>query len=100
MEQNPYLAKHASPGGELAKSILPLLNLLADLLRRLLDSLGNPAHRHGLLSPEQVIIMLGISDRTLRRYDEQGTLRPLRLGGMRYYLIDDIIDSGRGDNTA
>ncbi|MFC3198237.1 helix-turn-helix domain-containing protein [Parapedobacter deserti] len=100
MEQNPYLTMQASPGGELAKSILPLLNLLAELLRRLLDGLGNPARRHGLLTPEDVTAMLRISDRTLRRYSQQGILHPIRIGGMNFYLMDDIIESGRSDGSA
>lgn len=99
MESNPYLAKHPSQGSGLADSLIPLLQLLAELLKRLLAGLGNPAHRHGLLLPEEVIKMLRISDRTLRRYNEEGTLRPLRIGGMRYYLMSDIIEAGRGDGA-
>ncbi len=100
MEQNPYLAKFPSLGGGLANSILPLLNLLAELLKQLLAGLNNPAHRHGLLLPEEVTTMLHISDRTLRRYNEQGTLHPLRIGGMRYYLMADIIESGRSGSIS
>lgn len=95
MEQNHFLDKQISPGGGLAKSIITLLQLLAELLKRLLTGMGNPAHRHGLLLPEEVTAMLRISERTLRRYTEQGMLRPLRIGGMKYYLMADIIESGR-----
>ncbi|GGG72752.1 hypothetical protein GCM10007415_00060 [Parapedobacter pyrenivorans] len=82
------------------EAVLPLLNLLAELLKRLLAGLGNPAHRHGLLLPEEVTMMLRISIRTLRRYNEQGILRPLKIGGMRYYLMSDIIESGRGSGSS
>ncbi|MBK1439701.1 helix-turn-helix domain-containing protein [Parapedobacter sp. ISTM3] len=95
MPRNPYLSAPSSFGGGLANEIVPLLHLLAELLKRLLAGLGNPAHRHGLLLPEEVCMMLRISDRTLRRHTEQGILKPLRIGGMRYYLMDDIIQSGR-----
>lgn len=95
MEQNQFLAQPFPRGGELAKSIVALLQLLAELLKRLLTGMGNPAHRHGMLLPEEVTRMLRISDRTLRRYTEQGVLRPLRIGGMKYYLMADIIESGR-----
>ena len=84
----------------MTEAVLPLLNLLAELLKRLLAGLGNPAHRHGLLLPEEVTMMLRISIRTLRRYKEQGILRPLRIGGMRYYLMSDIIESGRGGGSS
>ncbi|SEK53506.1 helix-turn-helix domain-containing protein [Parapedobacter koreensis] len=100
METNPYLSAPSSFGGGVANAILPLLNLLAELLKKLLAGLGNPAHRHGLLLPEEVCMMLHISDRTLRRYTEQGVLKSLRIGGMRYYLMDDIIQSGRGSGVA
>ncbi|WP_257669188.1 helix-turn-helix domain-containing protein [Parapedobacter tibetensis] len=100
MEQNTYLAQHHPLGGELANAILPLLNLLVELLKRLLAGLGNPAHRHGLLLPEEVTMMLRISARTLRRYNELGILCPLKIGSMRYYLMSDIIDAGRNDDTA
>ena len=96
MAHNPYLVQPNSKGNGLADSLLPILNLLAELLKRLLAGLGNPAHRHGLLLPEEVTMMLRISIRTLRRYNEQGILRPLKIGGMRYYLMSDIIESGRG----
>lgn len=66
-----------------------------ELLKRLLAGLGNPAHKHGLLLPEEVMRMLRISERTLRRYNEQGVLTPLTIGGMRYYLMTDIIESGK-----
>lgn len=95
MEENPYVTQQSPLGGGLVKSILPVLQLLAELLRQLLAGLGNPAHRHGLLLPEEVTTMLRISERTLRRYTEQGMLRPLRIGGMKYYLMADIIKSGR-----
>jgi len=36
-----------------------------------------------------------ISEGSLRRYDAQGVLRPLRIGGMRYYLMSDIIAAGK-----
>lgn len=96
MENNPYLNQYPSQGGGLAAAIIPLLNLLAELLRRLLAGLGNPAHRYGLLRPEEVTMMLRITDRTLRRYNQQGVLKPIRLGRLSYYLMDDIIASGRG----
>ncbi len=99
MESNPYLTKYPSQGSGLADSLVPLLNLIAELLKRLLAGIGNPAHRHGLLLPEEVTMMLHISDRTLRRYNEEGILRPLRIGGMRYYLMSDIIDSGRNNGA-
>jgi len=94
MENNPYLS-YPNQGKGVVEAVLPLLNLLAELLKRLLATLGNPAHRHGLLLPEEVTMMLRISIRTLRRYNEQGILRPLKIGGMRYYLMSDIIESGR-----
>jgi len=97
MENNPYLSHPNQSKG--LEAVLPLLNLLAELLKRLLAGLGNPAHRYGLLRPEEVTVMLHISDRTLRRYNEEGILRPLRIGGMRYYLISDIIDSGRNNGV-
>lgn len=100
MENNPYLTQYPSQGGGLANEILPLLNLLAELLKRLLAGLGNPAQRHGLLRPEEVMMMLGITDRTLRRYNQKGILRPLRIGGMSYYLMADIIEAGRGNSAS
>ena len=95
MEPNVYLSQQPSPGGGLAPAIVPLLNLLIELLKRLLAGLGNPAQRHGLLLPEEVTMMLRISERSLRRYEAQGVLRPLRIGGMRYYLMSDIIAAGK-----
>ncbi len=79
----------------MTEAILSLLGLLAELLKQLLVGLGNPAHKHGLLLPEEVTMMLRISIRTLRRYGEQGILQPLKIGGMRYYLMSDIIASGK-----
>ena len=99
MKSNPYLTPGPAQRAGITDAVVPLLNLLAELLKRLLAGLGNPAHRHGLLLPEEVTTMLCISDRTLRRYSEQGILRPLRIGGMRYYLKDDIIRSGRSNGT-
>jgi|SRR5690606_21372539 len=96
MENNPYLSYPNQRKG-IVEAVLPLLNLLAELLKRLLAGLGNPAHRHGLLLPEEVAMMLHISIRTLRRYNEQGILRPLKIGRMRYYLMSDIIHSGRSN---
>ncbi|GGG96580.1 hypothetical protein GCM10007415_34740 [Parapedobacter pyrenivorans] len=98
MENNPYLS-YPGKGKNVMEAIFPLLNLLAELLKRLLAGLGNPAHKHGLLLPEEVTMMLRISIRTLRRYNERGILQPLRIGGMRYYLMSDIIESGRRGNT-
>ena len=94
MENNPYLPA-PDPGKKLMEALLPLLTLLAELLKQLLAGLGNPAHRHGLLLPEEVTMMLRVSTRTLRRYGELGILRPLKIGGLRYYLMSDIIESGR-----
>jgi len=94
MENNPYLS-YPNKGKGLAEAIVPLLNLLVELIKRLLAGLCNPAQRHGLLYPEEVIEMLRITDRTLRRYDDQGTLCPLRIGGESYYLMADIIEAGR-----
>jgi len=94
MKNNPYLS-YPDRGNGMTEAVLALLNLIAELLKRLLAGLGNPAHRHGLLLPEEVTRMLCISPRTLRRYNEQGLLRPIKLGGMRYYLINDIIASGK-----
>lgn len=94
MENNPYLS-YPRKGNPVVDALLPLLNLLAELLKQLLAGLGNPAHKHGLLLPEEVTMMLRISIRTLRRYGEQGILRPLKIGGMRYYLMSDIIASGK-----
>lgn len=51
----------------------------------------------GCLLPEEVIMMLRISIHMLRRYNEQGILRLLRIGGMRYDLMSDIIELGRAD---
>jgi len=99
MEFNPYLAKRSSSGSELDNSLLAVLQLLVELLKQLLAGIGNPAHRHGLLLPEEVMVMLRISDRTLRRYNEEGTLCPLRIGGMRYYLMSDIIHAGQGKSV-
>ncbi|WP_188504848.1 helix-turn-helix domain-containing protein [Parapedobacter pyrenivorans] len=93
MQSNPYLS-YPKKENAVVDAVLPLLNLLAELLKRLLAGLGNPAHQHGLLLPEEVTMMLRISIRTLRRYNEQGILRPLKIGGMRYYLMSDIIESG------
>ena len=98
MQSNPYLS-FPKKENTLTEAMLPLLNLLVELLKRLLDGLGNPAHRHGLLLPEEVSTMLRISIRTLRRYNERGILRPLKIGGMRYYLMSDIIDSGRSGSA-
>ena len=98
MENNPYLS-YPGRSKDMAEAILPLLNLLAELLKRLLAGLGNPAHKHGLLLPEEVTRMLRISIRTLRRYNERGILHPLCIGGMRYYLMSDIIESGRQGNA-
>ena len=98
MENNPYLS-YPNHGNGSATAVLALLNLLAELLKRLLAGLGNPAHKHGLLLPEEVTTMLRISIRTLRRYGEQDILRPLKIGGMRYYLMSDIIESGRIGGT-
>ena len=95
MQSNPYLS-YPKKQNTVTEAVLPLLNLLAELLKRLLAGLGNPAQKHGLLLPEEVTMMLRISIRTLRRYNEQGILRPLKIGGMRYYLMSDIIESGRG----
>ena len=94
MKTNPYLSV-PDQGKKLADALVPLLSLLAELLKQLLSGLGNPAHRHGLLLPEEVSMMLRVSDRTLRRYAEQGVLRPLKIGGLRYYLMSDIIASGK-----
>jgi len=94
METNPYLPT-PNPGKKMTEAILSLLGLLAELLKQLLVGLGNPAHKHGLLLPEEVTMMLRISIRTLRRYGEQGILQPLKIGGMRYYLMSDIIASGK-----
>ncbi|WP_188503909.1 helix-turn-helix domain-containing protein [Parapedobacter pyrenivorans] len=99
MQSNPYLS-YPKKENTVMEAVLPLLNLLAELLKRLLAGLGNPAHRHGLLLPEEVTMMLRISIRTLRRYNEQGILRPLKIGGMRYYLMSDIIESGRGSGSS
>jgi len=99
MTQNPYLVQPNSKGSGLVDSLLPLLNLLAELLKRLLAGLGNPAHKHGLLLPEEVTMMLRISIRTLRRYNERGVLKPLKIGGMRYYLMSDIIATGRSGSA-
>ncbi|PPK99499.1 helix-turn-helix domain-containing protein [Parapedobacter indicus] len=98
MENNPYLS-YPNQGKGMVEAVLPLLNLLAELLKRLLAGLGNPAHRHGLLLPEEVTRMLHISERTLRRYNEHGILRPLKIGRMRYYLMSDIINAGRSDDV-
>lgn len=95
METKANFNHRFPPGGGLVNSILSVLQLLAELLKRLLAGLGNPAHQHGLLLPEEVMAMLRISERTLRRYTEQGILRPLRIGGMKYYLMADIIESGK-----
>lgn len=98
MESNPYLPA-PNAGKKLTDALVPLLSLLAELLKQLIAGLGNPAHRHGLLLPEEVSMMLRVSQRTLRRYNEQGILRPLKIGGLRYYLMSDVIESGRrGDN--
>ncbi|HWK99715.1 MAG TPA: helix-turn-helix domain-containing protein [Parapedobacter sp.] len=94
MENNPYLS-YPTKENTVMEAVLSLLNLLAELLKRLLAGLGNPAHKHGLLLPEEVIRMLRISERTLRRYNEQGVFTPLKIGGMCYYLISDIIESGK-----
>ncbi|MFC7526865.1 helix-turn-helix domain-containing protein [Parapedobacter sp. GCM10030251] len=99
MQSNPYLS-YPKKESTVTEAVLPLLNLLAELLKRLLAGLGNPAHRHGLLLPEEVTMMLRISIRTLRRYNEQGILRPLKIGGMRYYLMSDIIESGRASGIS
>lgn len=98
MENNPYLSYPGHNKGT-AEAVLSLLNLLAELLKQLLAGLGNPAHKHGLLLPEEVTMMLRISIRTLRRYGEQGILCPLKIGGMRYYLMSDIIASGKRGTT-
>lgn len=94
MENNPYLS-YPNHGKGMAEATLALLNLIAELLKQLLAGLGNPAHKHGLLLPEEVTRMLCVSPRTLRRYNERGILHPITLGGMRYYLISDVIESGR-----
>lgn len=94
MDDNPYLSPPKGDAG-MTGAIMPLLRLLAELLKRLLAGLNNPAHRHGLLRPEEVTTMLCITDRTLRRYSQRGILRPLRIGGMRYYLMQDIIEAGK-----
>lgn len=98
MENNPYLS-YPKKENTVMEAVLSLLNLLAELLKRLLAGLGNPAHKHGLLLPEEVIRMLRISERALRRYNEQGVLKPLKIGGMRYYLMSDIIESGKRGTT-
>lgn len=98
MENNPYLSYPGQKKG-IVEAVLPLLNLLAELLKQLLAGLGNPAHRHGLLLPEEVTRMLCVSPRTLRRYTEQGILHPITLGGMRYYLMSDILASGRSGSA-
>ncbi|MFB2121125.1 helix-turn-helix domain-containing protein [Parapedobacter sp. 2B3] len=99
MENNAYLS-YPHKGKGIADVIVPLLDLLVELLKRLLAGLGNPAQRHGLLYPEEVMEMLRITDRTLRRYNDQGTLCPLRIGGKSYYLMADIIEAGRGGSPS
>lgn len=99
MENNPYLS-YPKKESALAEAVVALLNQIAELLKQLLAGLGNPARRHGLLRPEEVMTMLCITDRTLRRYNQQGILRPIRFGGMYFYLMDEIIASGKGDATA
>lgn len=98
MENNPYLS-YPKKESALAEAVIALLNQIAELLKQLLAGLGNPAHRLGLLRPEEVSTMLCITDRTLRRYNQQGILRPIRIGGMTFYLMDEIIASGRGDSA-
>ena len=98
MENNPYLS-YPKKESATVEAIFALLKQIAALLKRLLENLDNPAVRHGLLRPEEVTTMLCVTDRTLRRYNQQGILRPIRFGGMNFYLMDDIIASGKGGNT-
>ncbi len=97
MESNPYLGMGGGPNRQ--DAILQVLKLIAELLGGILGCLSNPAQRHGLLRPEEVSRMLGVTDRTLRRYAEKGELCPIRIGSMRYYRMRDILDRGSGDGS-
>lgn len=96
MQTNPYFG-HPGHGHGRQDAIVKVLLLIADLLRQIVAAMGNPVHRHGLLRPEEVERMLGVTDRTLRRYAKDGVLCPIRIGSMRYYRMRDILRGGGTD---
>ncbi|HMS92232.1 MAG TPA: MerR family transcriptional regulator [Candidatus Saccharibacteria bacterium] len=66
-------------------------NLIHDLLKIKLDKNNRKLHRkQGVYTVTQVSELMGISRKTLERWDAQGILTPERVNNIRYYTHEEV----------
>ena len=81
---------------EIIEELLRYEMIITGLLQKTFQPRHDMEDLNSILSPEKVMEIFHITDRSLRRMEQKGLLVPCRLGARKYYLPSDIMQVLRG----